>query len=85
MSERKLNICVKPDRDLVNRKFRLNYRDIYYVSSIFQCYPEIGEIRTLDPREGKIVLNTTPSCLLICMKVIEGLRKEGIDIEEIDE
>ncbi len=84
MSGRKLSICVKPDRELIRKKFKLNYRDIYYVSSIFQCYDEIGEIRTLDPREGKIVLNTTPSCLPICMEVIRGLREEGLNIEEID-
>lgn len=81
---RRIDISVGPDREILKKRFKLNPKDIYYLCSIFQCYDEIGEIRTQDPEEGIIVLNTTPSCLPICMTVIKGLIKEGLDIEGID-
>jgi len=83
MSRPRIDILREPDRTLVRRFFKLNYKEIYYLCSIFQCYDEIGEIRTVDPKEGVIVLITTPSCLPICLKVIEGLRDEGLDIKEL--
>lgn len=83
MSRPRISISKEPDRTIVKRFFKLRPEEIYYLCSIFQCYDEIGEIRTMDPKEGIIVLNTTPSCLPICIKVIEGLREEGLNIEEI--
>ncbi|MBC7332105.1 MAG: DUF4911 domain-containing protein [Synergistetes bacterium] len=84
MSRPKIDISREADKTLIRKFFKLDYREIYYLCSIFQCYDEIGEIRTMDPKEGVIVLITTPSCLPICLKVIEGLRDEGLKIEEME-
>lgn len=85
MSRPRISILKEPDRTIVRRLFKLKPEEIYYLCSIFQCYDEIGEIRTVDPKEGIILLNTTPSCLPICVKVIEGLKEEGLNIEEIED
>ncbi|MCS7234085.1 MAG: DUF4911 domain-containing protein [Synergistetes bacterium] len=83
MSRPRIDISKEPDKRVIKTFFKLSPENIYYLCSIFQCYDEIGEIRTVDPKEGIIVLISTPSCLPICMKVIEGLREEGLNIEEI--
>ncbi|GEM_PF-5345548 len=84
-SRRRIDISVEPDREILRRKFKLDPKEIYYLSSIFQCYDEVGEIRTVDPEKGIVALYTTSSCLPICMEILEGVVKEGVAIESVDD
>ncbi|MDD4159949.1 MAG: DUF4911 domain-containing protein [Synergistaceae bacterium] len=59
-------------------------KDIYYISWNIDACEGIGMLRTDDPKNGRITVFTPSELLGDMLEFIEGLRKEGLDIDIIN-
>jgi hypothetical protein len=57
-------------------------RDINYVNRIMEGYEYLGVVSTLSPKEGKLIIRTTPDTFLEAKKILEHL---PVQIEFIEE
>ncbi|MGA1846912.1 DUF4911 domain-containing protein [Deferribacter abyssi] len=64
----------------VRVKFKTNKRDIIYINSIIDSYEGIGIVRTIDKKEGKVVVYSTNGMYKYVVNVLNELKNEGVKI-----
>ncbi|KAA0259312.1 DUF4911 domain-containing protein [Deferribacter autotrophicus] len=68
----------------VRVKFKTDKKDIIYINSIIDSYEGIGIVRTIDKKEGKVVVYSTNGMYKYVVDVLNELKKEGVKISEIN-
>jgi hypothetical protein len=69
-------------RDVVPILLRLSRREIAYVKFVFESYEGVATVRTLDPREARLVVLAAADFVADARAVVAALRAEGI-VEEL--
>lgn len=69
-------------RDVVPILLRLRRREIAYVKFVFESYEGVATVRTLDPREARIVVLAAPDFVADARAVVAALCAEGV-VEEL--
>lgn len=69
--------------DCVKVKFRTDINNVLYINSIIDSYEGVGIVRTIDSREGKVVIYTSTGMCKYALNVLKSLQGEDINISDI--
>jgi Domain of unknown function (DUF4911) len=67
----------------IKRIFRVNRRDISYLSWSVESYDGIAVVRTINPHEAFIEIMISPGCEDQVLELLDSLREEGVGCEVI--
>lgn len=67
----------------VRVKFNIKKQDVLLVNSIMDSHEGIGLVRTVDAKQGAMVVYSTDDQYEVVLKVLEDLKKNGMVIENI--
>ena len=67
----------------VRVKFNIRKQDVLLVNSIIDSHEGIGLVRTVDAKQGAMVVDSTDDQYEVVLKVLEDLKKNGMVIENI--
>lgn len=67
----------------VRIKFTTDKKNIIYINSIMDSYEGLGIVRTIDKKEGKVVVYSTNGLYKYAMEVLDALKSEGVKIENL--
>lgn len=69
--------------ETVRVKCTIHKQDVLILNSIVDSYESIGLVRTVDAKNGSVVIYSTDSQYKTVLDVLEALKKEGMDIKNI--
>jgi len=65
--------------ETIKLSYRVERKDISYLSWIIQSYEGIAVVKTIDPYKAIIELQISPGCEDIIFELLDGLKKqEGV-------
>ncbi|MDY6839020.1 MAG: DUF4911 domain-containing protein [Thermodesulfobacteriota bacterium] len=67
----------------IEKYYRIDRREVWYLKFILEGYPGVAIMRTLDPQQGLVVLHVGPGCEEEVDMIIDDLRKE-VQIERVE-
>lgn len=67
--------------DTLRIMLHVDKRDIVYLNSIIDSYEGIAIMRTIDKKLGNVIVYTTEKFEEVVIKLLEGLKKEGVLLE----
>jgi predicted regulator of amino acid metabolism with ACT domain len=67
----------------VKVKCNILKKDVILLNSIMDSYENIALVRTVDAKTGSVVLYATNNTYETVLRVLEELKKEGVQIENI--
>jgi len=71
--------------ETLRRYFCVPRSAINYIRSTIESYDGMGVVRTLDPQGAYIELHIAPGCEVWMSALLDALKAEGIDLEEVME
>lgn len=69
--------------DTVRVKCRIQKQDVLILNSIIDSYESIGLVRTVDAKNGHVVIYSTDDTYKVVLRVLEELKNDGMDIRDI--
>ena len=71
--------------DTIQRYYRVDRREIFFIQSIFEGYDGIATVSTVDPKKGMIRLSIPPGAERDVLDILRDLKNSGIMMEAVDE
>lgn len=62
--------------DTVEKRFRIDRREIAYLRFIFEAYDGLAVVTTIDSQSGTVALHIPPGCEADVEQIMEDLGKE---------
>ena len=71
--------------DTIQRYYRVDRREIFFIQYIFEGYEGLATMSTVDPMRGGIRLSMPPGAETDVSEILKDLKASGILIESVDE
>ncbi len=71
--------------DTIQRYYRVDRREIFFIQSIFEGYDGLAMMSTIDPTRGLIRLSMSPGTETDVSDILQNLKTSGILIEAMNE
>lgn len=59
----------------IERYYRMDRREIHFLRFVLEGYDGVAVLRTLDPKDGSVMLHIGPGCEETVDMIIEDLRR----------
>ena len=69
--------------DTIQRYYRVDRRDIFFIQSIFEGYDGLVTMSTIDPTRGEIRLSMSPDTETDVSDILQDLKASGVLIEAV--
>ena len=69
--------------DTIQRYYRVDRRDIFFIQSIFEGYDGLATMSTIDPTRGVIRLSMSPGTETDVSDILQDLKASGILVEAV--
>lgn len=69
--------------ETVRVKCTIQKQDVLILNSIIDSHESIGLVRTVDAKNGSMVIYATDGTYKTVLRVLEELKKDGMDIQNI--
>ena len=71
--------------ETIQRYYRVERRDIFFIQSIFESYEGIASVSTVNPKEGIVRLAVSPGSEKDIEMIFDDLRVNGLFVEDLNE
>jgi len=69
--------------DTIQRYFRVDRKEIFFIQSIFEGYDGLASMSTIDPNLGVIRLSISPDTEAVVLEILQSLKLSGIMLEPV--
>jgi hypothetical protein len=67
---------IKQPSECTKKYFRIDRRQIHFLKFILEGYDGVAVLRTVDPREGLVVLHVSPGCEREVENIMADMKRE---------